>query len=78
MASHYTRGRCRLKYLLTKTGLTQVELSRRTGISERMISYYVNNVKFMSVDAMYSISRVLNCSMEDLYEWVPSRRLGAE
>ncbi|MFM1655534.1 helix-turn-helix domain-containing protein [Brevibacillus sp. B_LB10_24] len=69
----FTRGKCLLKPLLDRVGISQAELARRTGISERMISYYVKDQKPMSVDAMYTISRVLNCRMEDLYQWVKSR-----
>lgn len=64
------RGRCLLQPLLEKANMSQSELARRTGISQRMISYYASDKKRMSVDSMRAISIVLNCRMEDLYEWV--------
>lgn len=66
-----TRGRCLLGPLLKSRNLSQSELARRTGINKRMISFYVKNERLMSVDAMYNISRVLGCNMEELYEWIP-------
>lgn len=63
------RGVCQLDILLLKSGMTQTQLSLRTGISQRMISYYANNKKRMNVDAAKAISTALNCSIEDLYKW---------
>jgi len=61
-----------LKQRLKERGITQSELARRTGISRQMISEYANNKSFMSPSVMKTISYVLGCSMEDLYEWVRS------
>lgn len=58
-----------MQSLLDQTGMSQSELARRTGISQRMISYYASNKKRMSVDALRAISVALGCRMEDLYEW---------
>jgi transcriptional regulator with XRE-family HTH domain len=49
--------------------MTQAQLAERTKIHPRTISYYANNVKRMNVDSMRAISQVLDCHMEDLYEW---------
>lgn len=35
-----------------------------------MIYKFENDLKKMSPEAMYSMSRALDCSMEDLYEWI--------
>jgi len=69
MAS-FTRGRCLLKPLLKRINMSQSELARRSGYSTRMISYFANDQKKMSADAMYTISQIIGCSMEALYEWV--------
>lgn len=34
-----------------------------------MISQYANNKSSMSVEVMKTISYVLGCHMEDLYQW---------
>lgn len=65
----FSRGRCRLKPLLQAKGWTQAELARRTGYHPRMISHYANDEKPMPADVMRTISFVLGCKMEDLYEW---------
>lgn len=63
-----SRGRCRLRYLLAKVKMSQAELSYRTGYSAQQISNWVNNREMMSYDAAATISYVLGCQMEDLYE----------
>jgi len=72
----FTRGRCLLRPLRIKLGLTQTDISQRTGYkkgknigySPRMISFYERDEKPMSVDAMMTISFVLGVPMESLYE----------
>lgn len=64
----YSLGRCLLQSLLNDANMTQVELARRTGISPRMISYYIANDREMTYTAARSIATILGCHMEDLYE----------
>lgn len=66
---HFSRGRSLLKVRLKERGIKQAELARRTGISRQMISQYANNKSSMSVEVMKTISYVLGCHMEELYEW---------
>ncbi|OBZ13321.1 helix-turn-helix transcriptional regulator [Bacillus sp. FJAT-26390] len=75
---HFSRGRCLLSYWLHKRGLTQTELSRRTGWSEatpdagwtrRVISFWCNDERLMSVEAMYTVATILDIKMEELYRW---------
>lgn len=75
-----SRGRCRLRYLLARSKMTQTELSRLTGykkdapLSERIgyskqqISNWVNNREVMSYEAAMVIAYLLGCQMEELYE----------
>lgn len=63
-------GKCLLSDRLKKADLTQVELSELTNISKSQISEYVNNKHIMSLETARIISKVLNCYIEDLYEWV--------
>lgn len=62
-------GKSLLADRLKKADLTQVELSELTGIPKSQISEYVNNKHTMSLVTAYNISRVLNCRIEDLYNW---------
>lgn len=63
------RGKCLLQSLLDKADLTQTELAQKTGISQRMISYYASDRNRMLVDTARVISTSLNCRIEDLYKW---------
>ncbi len=64
-----SRGRCLLQYWLDRRGMSQAEFSRRTGINKRMVSFYCQNDKKMSIEAMYQAARLLSIHMEDLYDW---------
>lgn len=65
----FSQGRCLLKLRLKEKGITQSELARRSKISRQMISQYANNKSKMSPAVMYTVAYVLECTMEDLYEW---------
>ena len=60
-----------LKRIRTAYGFTQAELSERSGVSLRSIQMYEQrnkNINKASVDAIYSLAKVLGCTMEDLIE----------
>jgi DNA-binding XRE family transcriptional regulator len=60
-----------LKRIRTFYGLTQAELAKRSGVSLRSIQMYEQRNKDInkaSVDTIYSIAKVLGCTMEDLVE----------
>lgn len=66
----YSKGRCLLKSLLHKAGMTQTELAKRSGISRGMIVKYISNASPIPIDKAKTITSILNCAMDDLYEWV--------
>ena len=60
-----------LKRIRTAYGFTQAELAQRSGVSLRSIQMYEQrnkNINKASVDTMYSLAKVLGCTMEDLIE----------
>ena len=60
-----------LKRIRTVYGCTQAELSERSGVSLRSIQMYEQRNKDInkaSVEALYRISKVLGCTIEDLLE----------
>lgn len=60
-----------LKRIRTVYGFTQAELSKASGVSLRSIQMYEQrnkNINKASADTVYSLARVLGCTMEDLIE----------
>lgn len=60
-----------LKRIRISYGCTQAELSRQSGVSLRSIQMYEQRQKDInkaSVEALYSMAKVLGCSIEDLIE----------
>ena len=63
-----------LKRIRTSYGCTQFELARRSGVSLRSIQMYEQRNKDInkaSAEALYRISKVLGCTIENLLEKVP-------
>lgn len=67
---HISRGRCLLSNLLAQKGWTHTEYARRSGRSRRVISHFCNDERVMLPEDMYLASKLLDCRMEDLYEWI--------
>ena len=60
-----------LKRIRTIYGVTQAELAERSGVSLRSIQMYEQrnkNINKASADTIYSLAKVLGCTMEDLLE----------
>ena len=60
-----------LKRIRASYGCTQAELAKRSGVTLRSIQMYEQRNKDInkaSADALYRISKVLGCSMENLIE----------
>ena len=62
--------RCLLKDLLKERNLTQAEFARRMGVPRQTITKWLKLEDIMRADTAYRASLILNCSMEDLYEWL--------
>ena len=60
-----------LKRIRISYGITQAELAQRSGVTLRSIQMYEQrnkNINKASVDTIYSLAKVLGCTMEDLLE----------
>lgn len=66
----YKVGRCLLQDCLQKSGMTQSELAKRLNVTRQQINKYAYNKQRMSLQVAKNISAILNCSIEDLYEWL--------
>ncbi|MFS0657466.1 helix-turn-helix transcriptional regulator [Niallia alba] len=62
-------GKCLLQNLLDKSKMTKTQLSDKTDIKLNQISRYLTNESHMSLSTARKISKVLNCKIDDLYEW---------
>ena len=60
-----------LKRLMWMKGITQTELSNMTGISNAVLSHYVNGKTCPSLFNADKISKALDCSIEELryFDW---------
>lgn len=66
----YRVGKCLLRQRLKEADMTQTELAGHLGVTQQQISKYVNDKQKMSLQVAKNISHILNCKIEDLYEWV--------
>jgi putative transcriptional regulator len=72
----YKVGRCRIQELLDAKGMTQKELADKTGMSKQYINDKARNKRGehgMWIDSAKTIASALNCSIDDLYEWIPDQ-----
>lgn len=66
----YKVGRCLLRARLDDAGMSQIELASKLGITVQQINKYVRNRQRMSLQVAKNIAVILNCRIEDLYEWI--------
>lgn len=64
-------GKCLIKNRLRIVKLTQQDLADRLGMSKTQVSDYANGHKKMSLKTAKKVAIVLDCNIDDLYEWVP-------
>ncbi len=66
----YRVGRCLLSLRLKEARMEQTELAYRLNVTKQQINKYATNRQRMSLETAKNISSILNCSIEDLYEWI--------
>lgn len=66
----YIVGRCLLQDILDARAMSQADLADKLNVKPPQINKYVKETQGMSYQAAYNISKILNCRMEDLYEWI--------
>lgn len=64
---HY--GRSRLPLLLTQRGTTKKEFAQRMDFHPSMVTHIINGSKRFSLLQAKRAADILNCKIEDLYEW---------
>jgi len=55
-----------IRRLRKKLGLTQLEIANRLEMSKSMISQYERETRELSLKNAYSLTKILNCKLDDL------------
>jgi DNA-binding Xre family transcriptional regulator len=66
--TNYKARKSNLKDLLSKNSMDMSGLEKTTGIPEKQLNEY-STKKVMGLNAAMTISKELNCQIEDLYVW---------
>lgn len=66
--TNYKAKRSNLKELLSKNGMTLDHLESNTNIPRSQLDNYISK-KVMTLNSAMTISKELNCQIEDLYIW---------
>jgi DNA-binding Xre family transcriptional regulator len=66
--TNYKARKSNLKVLLTKNGMDLESLERNTSIPQSQLNDYLSK-KVMNLNTAMTISKELNCQIEDLYTW---------
>ncbi len=60
-----------LKKVRTEKGISQSELSKRSGVNFRMLQHYeqgVKNIDGAKIETLANIARVLNCGISEILD----------
>ena len=55
-----------IKKFITYRGISQQELCEKIGVTESMMSRYINGTSMPGIDKLYNLAAVLNCQIDDL------------
>ena len=61
----------RLAYYLNKTGISQVALADKLGVSEAAVSFWVKGAKIPRMDKLQAMAELFGCSLTDLVTETP-------
>lgn len=61
--------RCLLRDLLKKSDITQQELADLLDVKIQQVNKYVLNKQKMSIQVAKNIAYILDCTIDDLYDW---------
>lgn len=66
-----------LRRIRKEKGMSQMELAKKSGISQASISYYENCTEYPGIDKVYDLARVLGVNVSDLIS-MPQERTKRE
>jgi DNA-binding Xre family transcriptional regulator len=58
----------KLKNYLIKHGIKQSFVAKKIGLSDRQMSYLINEATSIKTDILKKISKVLDCKVEDIID----------
>ena len=61
--------KARIGEIRKSKGLMQKFVANQVGISQQQLSDFEKNRAFPRIDKAYRIAKVLDCTVNDLYEW---------
>jgi DNA-binding XRE family transcriptional regulator len=67
----YDVGKCLLADRLLQARLSQQELAEKLGVTRQQINHYSTNRRTMTLPVAKNIAFILQCEIDDLYEWIP-------
>lgn len=70
----YRPGKCLLPQILRERRIEPVDFYTLIGWSKQQYSAYVNDRKKMSIGTLKTVANALELPMDDLYEWVYTRK----
>ncbi|GKV65465.1 MULTISPECIES: helix-turn-helix transcriptional regulator [unclassified Sporosarcina] len=65
----YKVGRCLLREILDSKGMSQNDLAIKLNKTKQQVNKYVTGRQGMSMEVAKNISAILDCHIEDLYQW---------
>jgi hypothetical protein len=71
--TNYKAKKSNLKELLSKNGMDIEGLERNTNIPQIQLNDYLSK-KVMNLNTAMTISKELNCQIEDLYVWSSEKK----
>ena len=71
--TNYKAKKSNLKNLLSQSGMDLDGLERNTSIPRAQLNEYLSK-KVMNLNTAMTISRELNCNIEDLYVWASDKK----
>ena len=73
--NEYRKIVIKLDELIKKSGISKNKLSHKAEMQRTQINNYCkNNITRLDTDVLARICSVLNCKIEDLLEFVPSKK----
>ena len=55
-----------IKKFITYRGIRQQDVCEKVGITQAMLSRYINGASMPGIDKLYNIASALNCTLDDL------------